>query len=102
MGKGGAFKAIMKKKTHIIYTTINAPFKKVLSEERLSRSIKDGIFPSEFREHILILFTEVPISLIYRFMKECGISHEMLKDYYERYIKDECRNRELEEMFQIE
>jgi|Deesub1362A_J573_1020465.scaffolds.fasta_scaffold06031_5 hypothetical protein len=84
-----------------VYTTVNASFRHAISEERLAEILKKGLFPEEFREHLYVFFTEVPISAIYSFMKEYQLSHEELLDYYKKYIKHLYTNKELEEMLTI-
>lgn len=85
-----------------VYSTVNASFKHTLSEEALAELIKTGDFPAQFREHIYVFFTEVPVSAVYKFMKEQGITNEEIKDYYTRFIKEIYTNKELEEMLTIE
>jgi hypothetical protein len=84
-----------------IMTTVNAPFKVLLSEEELAEFIKTDILPDKFSEHIFIFFTEVSVSSIYRFIKKHGISLEVIKNYYLRHIKPVYQNKELEEMFSV-
>jgi len=85
-----------------VYTTVNASFKNTVSEERLAEFIKKSLFPEEFREHLYVLFTEVPVSAIYSFMKDYQISMKELRDYYKEYIKPVYTNTELEEMLNVD
>lgn len=81
-----------------ILTTVNSAFKHPVSEDELAYFIKNDIFSEDYSEYIYTLFTEVPLSAIFRFMLKNHISPGELRDYYYRHIQNFYRNRELEEM----
>jgi hypothetical protein len=68
----------------IVYSTVNASFKDTITEDALAGLIKEGLLPDEFREHIYVFFTEVPISAIYEFMERYRVSREELRRYYKQ------------------
>ncbi|NWF53025.1 MAG: hypothetical protein HXY47_08105 [Nitrospirae bacterium] len=84
-----------------VSTTVNASFRILLSEEALAQFIKKGEFPEQFREHNYVFFTEVPVSLVYKFMLQYEISLKILKDYYMKFIEPVYHNKDFERMFDV-
>jgi len=84
--------------THYL-TTVSVPFRRVLSDGEIAELLRKGEFRKELAGHFLILFTEVDTLTLYRFCKRYGLPLKKLKEYYEAFVKPQCRNPQLEEFF---
>lgn len=80
-----------------VRSTVNAPFRKCLPEEKLAEILNSGRENPEYRFHIQVFFSEVPVIKIIEFAREYGISLKKLKQYYLNHIKELFPNPELEE-----
>lgn len=80
----------------IIETPINCQSRFFLHEEKLAEIIRTLSPPGEFSVQVANFFTEVPVHRILRFAREHGIPDEVLKEYYEKYVKEIYPNRALE------
>ncbi|MEW6621071.1 MAG: hypothetical protein AB1422_17355 [bacterium] len=85
-----------------VFTTINAPMKYSLRESTLVELLKKCEFPTKYDQHIYSFFTEVSPSVVCRFCNQNGISMEILKSYYFKYIQPLYTNRNLEEIFNVD
>jgi hypothetical protein len=79
--------------------TVNAAYKNAIGEEEIAELIKNKVLLDKYIEHMYVFFTEVPVSVINKFIKHYSISIYQLKDYYETFIKPVYQNKDLEEMF---
>lgn len=79
----------------MIVTTVNASYKEVWSEEKLAEIVKNMTPPPS--ERIYVLFTEVPLQSLLKWCLQQNIDFDILKHYYEKYIKPLYQNKELEE-----
>ncbi len=84
---------------NILWVEVNKSFRNYISERKLARLIKAAKFLPEYKERMLILFTEVSPTLIYKFAMEHKIPLKDLKIYYEKFIKPLCKNEKLEDIF---
>lgn len=82
----------------MIGTTINAQTKTFLSEENFAKLIKELSFPDEYAGQIFNFFTDVHTQDIEKFTAKYNISDEIMRKYYELFIKDIYINTQLEEM----
>ena len=80
---------------------INTSFKKEIDDKVYAEAIKQ-MKDIQGDERIEILFTEVPVKELFKWMIKNDITIHQIKEYYEKYIKPRgLRNRELEEFFEI-
>ena len=88
---------------HGALITVNCAYSKSIAEERLAELLKEQEFPEEYpyNEQVEVFFSEVPVSAVVSFCRKYGITMEELKRYYERFIKPNFRNKELEELWNI-
>lgn len=84
-----------------ILTTVNSSLRKKITEEQVATFIKNNILPEEYREHMYVFFTEVPVSAIFRFILEQDITLDELRTYYITHIQRLYRNKDLEELFSV-
>lgn len=80
----------------LIEAIINCQTRTVLREKELAKIIKTLAPPGEYCVHIANFFTEVPVHRIISFAREHGIPDEVLREYYEKYVKEVYPNRVLE------
>jgi len=78
-----------------IAISVNASYAEIWDGKKLAEIIKNLIPPQS--ERIYVLFTEIPLQLLIKFCYDHDIPLELLKTYYEKYIKPVYRNQELEE-----
>jgi len=82
----------------MIETTINGQSRTYLSETELAKYIQKLIFPDEYMTQILNFFTDVPTQDIEKFAARYNIADQVIRTYYEMFIKDIYPNARLEEM----
>jgi len=66
-------------------STINTAYRNEIDENALAKAIKEMKEVKD--ERIEVLFTEVPVKELFKWMIENDISIEQIKKYYEKYIK---------------
>jgi hypothetical protein len=82
----------------MIATTINAQTKTYLTEKELAKLLQALRLSEEYTTQIFNFFTDVHTQDIEKFQVEFNISDEVLRTYYEKYIKEIYPNKKLEEM----
>jgi len=80
--------------------TVNAAYKEAISDEEIAELLRRKIPPDKrFTEHVYVFFTEIPVGVINKFLKQENVSPQQLQDYYETFIQPVYQNKELEELF---
>jgi hypothetical protein len=85
------------KKT-LFFSQINVSTVKSLDENQLAHYIENNYFNKDYTHQIFSFFTELAIGTIIDFIKNHHFSKEIVKNYYEKYIKEFERNYELEDI----